>query len=152
MPPPVADPATRTTRQRDVVPLPLPDWSCGSLHDDLLQASIQTRWPLRQQVEGAIRSLNDLYAEGVVPRGSAPNAVQRAAQRAIFKQVAQGFSVGPMYNFQEAAGLLLKSSLSYAKEQVSSTVRSFQDELVAIPTCGHTASWKVFSMVPAVIY
>ena len=137
--PPVASQATRTTRQRDVFPLPMPDWSCGLLHADLLQVSIQARWPLRQQVEGTIRSLNELYAEGVLPGGTAPNAVQRASQRAILKQVAQGFSVGPMYNFQEAAGLLLKSSLSYAKEQVSSTVRSFQEELVAIPTCGHSA-------------
>jgi len=96
MPPPVASQATRIMRQRDVFPLPMPDWSCGLLHAELLQVSVQTRWPLRQQVEGTIRSLNDLYAEGVVPSGTAPNAVQRASQRAILKQVAQGFSVGPM--------------------------------------------------------
>ena len=126
-------------RQRDIFPLPAPDWSRGDLRHLVRGLPLHQKVVLRQQGDGVIRSLNELFAEVSPSRRESPNVVQRASQLEILKQLPRGHAPGPVYKHREAAEALLKTSLSYGEEQASSTVRSYQEGLLSIPQGGYNA-------------
>ena len=100
-------------RQRDLFPLPAPDWHRGDLRRALRQAPPSLRGRLRQQVDGVAAALSEIYAEQREPRSSNANAVQRAAHSAILQQLVTSHSEGAVYHFRESAEILLKTRLSY---------------------------------------
>ncbi|CAE8638556.1 unnamed protein product, partial [Polarella glacialis] len=80
-----------------------------------------------------IKALNGMYAPPSVDTNTEYSLAQCEAQREILIQVAQAPKPVHMQAMREAAHELLRTSLSYTKEEAESTVRSYDERLVSIP-------------------
>ena len=122
-------------RCRELFPLPLMN---EVLREPGLSVSARRRrCRLRERVSAAnevIEVLNDIYQPGHRRDVSFPcTAAQRAAQHEVFQQLGRLQRPAHRGTEREAVKELLQSSLSYNGEEVSSTLRSYDRDLVSIP-------------------
>ena len=124
-------------RWRELFPLPLMD---EVLREPGLSTSARRRrCRVRDRVGVAneiIEVLNDIYQPGCRRDVSLPcSAAQRAAQHEVFQQLGRLQRPAHQCTEREAVRELLQGSLSYNGEEFSSTLRSYDRDLVSIPQC-----------------
>lgn len=123
---------------RDLFPLPLlaetaPDTS--GLSPTVAQR-LRRRYRRAVAADEVFDSLNEIYG------GGSPavrcSAGQREAQREVLRNMAAAPEADMVYASRNAARELLRSSLSYDKEEAPSAVASYVRSLVSIPEVGAT--------------
>lgn len=133
---------TSDDRWRELFPLPL----CEDVERQagLSVSARRRRAHVRSTVEqtnSVIRSLNEMYApshKGEFSFFSSPSSAQKACQREIFKEVSRHKRPPSCMSMREAVQELLQTDLAYSGE-VATTVRSYDKDLLSIPSSGNQA-------------
>lgn len=133
---------TSDDRWRELFPLPL----CEDVERQagLSVSARRRRAHVRSTVEqtnSVIRSLNEMYApshKGEFSFFSSPSSAQKACQHEIFKEVSRHKRPPSCMPMREAVQELLQTDLAYSGE-VATTVRSYDKDLLSIPSSGNQA-------------